>query len=139
MVRFAILSLLVLVSVARAQDDDGATAPPVLGDPIPERIEALEREWADDVGLKEPGDEPHDDAEANPAESPDPKDGEDETEPVRARAVDDAPRPRAPSALKNPLGDERGKSGAKPEASDAPPASAPSAPPAERGAKSEGD
>jgi hypothetical protein len=44
------ITLLLLVAVARAQDDDELLEPEPLGPPIAERLEALEREWAEDVG-----------------------------------------------------------------------------------------
>src|SRR5262245_17814988 len=104
MVRLALLVLLlVCVSVARADDDDETIgrAPP--GGGIPERLQELEREWADDVGSKEP-DEAHDDTDADATEPPAAKNDDDETEAVKTRPLDDAPRPSPPSPLKRPAG-----------------------------------
>jgi hypothetical protein len=105
-VRIASLTLLLMLSAAHAQDDDSLLETPPLGEGIPERVQELEREWAEDVGVKEPVDDPPDAVEPDvpaPADATD----VDEPEPSRAPAVDE-PRREPPSALGRPPGSEMG-------------------------------
>ena len=86
---------LALVAVARAEDDDGVLDTHPLGEPIPERLQALEREWAEDVGTKEPVEDP-----ANAAEEPkEPSPFEDDAE-VEAKPHAPADEPVARSKAK---------------------------------------
>jgi hypothetical protein len=106
--------LLGLSVIARAQDDELDT--PRLGDGIPERVERLEREWAEDVGTKDPVDEP--------ADAPDTDDAVEATPEHEPEAPKPAPRGEEPppskprSALSNPLADPLGKRDAEGAASD---------------------
>ena len=109
MVRLALLLVILLaVPMARADDEDGVLETPPLGQAIPERVEELEREWADDVGLQEPPDPTRDDtdADADAAEPAVDPTKDDPREPVKARPVDETPRPAPRSALRRPR-DER--------------------------------
>ena len=105
MVQTALLVLLLVLSTAHAQDDDGVLDTSPMGEGIPERIEQLEREWAEDVGVKAPVDEPE-------ADAPEPSDPahDDEPEPVKAPPVDE---PRPGPALRKP-GDEARDAGRRP-------------------------
>ena len=100
--RFALLVLLLVLSPAWAQDDEGLLDTPALGEGIPERMQELEREWAEDTGVKEPVDERPDepDAVAEPADAA----HEDEAEPAKTPAVDE-PQPEPPSSIRKPAPD----------------------------------
>src|SRR5258705_13766582 len=113
MVRVAILVLLLVLAVAaRAQDDDDGTLDqPSLGPGIPERMQELEKEWADDVG-KDPSDETKPDDDAAEAADAD-RDDEHETA-SKPRPPDQlVPRDSKPSALTRP---PRGDGGEKRDA-----------------------
>ena len=114
MMRVAMLVLLLGIAVAaRAQDDDAVLETPGHGDGIPERIEQLEREWAEDVGTKDPAEEP--------AEAPDAIEAGPEHEPEAAKPAPrtEEPPPSKPhSALSNPLSDPLGRRGAEGTTSD---------------------
>jgi len=105
-VRVALLVLLLFLAVAaRAQDDDGTLDQPSLGPGIPERMEELEKEWADDVGKDpsaEPKAEPDDDA-AEPTDA----DHDDEHEAASKPKLPEQLVPKAskPSALTRPSRD----------------------------------
>ncbi len=79
-------------SVAADEDDDKLLETAPLGEGIPERSKALEREWAEDVGVPQP---PGDDGEVAPAEhdgeGPADEEHERKDEPLD-RAVPAAPR-----------------------------------------------
>jgi len=119
--------LLLSLSVARAEDDDGGLDVPPLGDNIPARVEELEREWADDVGTKEPVEEPTEEPDAG---APEPADAvhDDEPEPAKAPPAVEPPHPKPPSALGKPLGGDA--SAGRPSSGDphASPAGRPSPP-----------
>lgn len=118
--------LLSLVALGHAEDDDTVLDTPPLGDSIPARIEGLEREWADDVGIKDPVEEPTDEPDAvrEPGEAA----HDDEPEPAKAPAAVEPPHAKRPSALGKPLGGDAGR--ARPSSDDphAAPARRPSAP-----------
>ena len=108
MMRVAMLVLLLGLSVVvRAQDDDAVLDTPSHGDGIPERIEQLEREWAEDVGTKDPADEPVDAPDADEAVE---GAAEHEAEAAKpAPRVEEPPRPKPRSALGTALPDPLGK------------------------------
>jgi len=124
-VRVALLVLLLLLAVtARAQDDDDGLDQPSLGPGIPERMQELEKEWADDVG-KDPSDEPKaepDDDAAEPAAA-DRDDDEHEAASKPKLPEQLVPKASKPSALTRPPRDEgvEKRDAAKPKA---PPAEA---------------
>jgi hypothetical protein len=97
-VRFALLVLVLGLSPAYAQEDEGLLDTPTLGEGIPERMQELEREWAEDTGVKEPVDPPDDaDAVAEPADPA----HDDDAEPAKAPAADE-PEPEPPSSIRKP-------------------------------------
>jgi len=98
--RVAVLLLgLALVAVARAEDDDGVLDVHPLGEPIPERLQTLEREWADDVGPKEPVEDPANAAEEPREPSPFEEDAEVEAKP-HAPADEAVVRPKGKSTAR---------------------------------------
>ena len=110
-VAFVVL-VLGLSVVVGAQEDEGLLDTPSHGGGIPERLEALEREWAEDVGTKDPVDEPTDAPDAEDAVEPAPEHEEHETESAKSQPpVEAAPRAKPRSALGNPLPDPLGKRG----------------------------
>ncbi len=111
-----IVLALVLAAVARADDDDGLLDTPPLGEPIPERLQALEKEWAEDVGTKDPTADPVEDAD--PFERiPAPEDDSD-VEVKAPPAAEPVESPKRPSARADSSATGRAK------ASDAPSAQA---------------
>jgi hypothetical protein len=140
-VRVALLVLLLLFAVAaRAQDDDDGTLDqPSLGPGIPERMEQLEKEWADDVG-KDPSEEP----KAEPDDDAEPADNDDEHEaPSKAKLPEQlVPKASKPSALTRPARDEgiEKRETAKPKAAPAEASSPkPVSPPPSRDADATGE
>ena len=109
--RLALLALVLALSTsARAQDDDAVLDTPHVGDGIPERVEQLEREWAEDVGTKDTAEEHEPDADAEPADAAEAATGDD-PEPVKTPPAAEAPPPAKPrSALAKPLADPIGSS-----------------------------
>jgi hypothetical protein len=130
--RVAVLLLgLALVAVVRAEDDDGVLDAHPLGEPIPERLQTLEREWADDVGPKEPVEDPANAAEEPREPSPFEEDAEVETKP-HASADEAVVRPKGKSTVRidaieraETAGGRRVGPGAKAPATGAPKAAAP--------------
>jgi hypothetical protein len=103
--RWAVLVLvLVLAAVAGAEDDDAVLETPSLGEPIPERMQTLEKEWDDDVGTNDHAPAPADETdpfERNAAPADEPY-VEDEAKP--APPTDEAPEPsKRASTLEQPL------------------------------------
>src|SRR5258706_1142869 len=103
--RWAVMVLvLVLVGVAGAEDDDAVLETPSLGEPIPERMQTLEKEWDDDVGTNDHAPAPADETdpfERNAAPADEPY-VEDEAKP--APPTDEAPEPsKRASTLEQPL------------------------------------
>ena len=100
------LMLLAVGTIVRAEDDEQLLeTPPAQG--IPERMQELEREWAEDVGTKEtdvetpeptPMDEAHEAARGAEAEH----ETEIDTPPVPPHH-DDVPAPKKSSGLESPL------------------------------------
>jgi hypothetical protein len=95
---------LVLATPAFADDDDDALLDTkTLGDPLPERLEQLEREWADEtgVGVDDPVDPPDeiDAPAAEPAVAA--EDDEDDQEHVTPTTL--VPVPPPAKAAKSPL------------------------------------
>jgi hypothetical protein len=131
-VRVAVLVLLLVLAVAaRAQDDDdGALDHPSLGPGIPERIQELEKEWADDVG-KDPADEPKAGPEDGAVEPEDADHDDDEHPATKLKLEQPALKGPPPSALSKPFrndaSDKRDAAKAKDAAADA---SSPPPPPA---------
>jgi hypothetical protein len=108
--RLALAGLvLVLAGSARADDDDTLDTRR-LGEPIPERLQQLEREWAEDVGTKEAPEEPAE-PDAEPvtpfAEEPDVE--------MKSPLPDEPPAAKRPSALGPSVGsaDRSGKKAPK--------------------------
>jgi hypothetical protein len=138
-VRVALLVLLMLLAVAaRAQDDDDGTLDqPSLGPGIPERMQELEKEWADDVG-KDPSDEPKPEPDDDAAEPADADHDGDEHEATSKPKLPEQLVPKAskPSALTRPPRDEGNekRDAAKPKAvpADASSPSKPASPPPAR-------
>ena len=120
--RVALLVLLLLLAVAvRAQDDDDTLDQPSLGPGIPERMQELEKEWADDVG-KDPSDEPKaepDDDAAEPAAA-DRDDDEHEAASKPKLPEQLVPKESKPSALTRPPRDEAVEKRAAPKSKAAP-------------------
>lgn len=116
--------LVVLAGVVRAQDDDDGTLDqPSLGPGIPERMQELEKEWADDVG-KDPSDEPKPPPDDDAAEPADADHDDDEHETAKPKLPEQlVPKASQPSALTRPPRDEgvEKRDAAKPKA---PPAAA---------------
>jgi hypothetical protein len=131
-VRLALLVLLLLVATAvRAQDDDDSLDQPSLGPGIPEKMQELEKEWAEDVG-KDPTDEPKAEPDDDAAE---PADAYHDDEPEHAapsRPIEQlVPKAPPPSALSRPSGEaDVGKrpGKAKPAPADAKAPAKPAAP-----------
>jgi hypothetical protein len=103
--RWAVMVLvLVLVGVAGAEDDDALLETPPLGEPMPERMQTLEKEWDDDVGTKDHAVAPADETdpfERNAAPADEPY-VEDEAKP--GPPTDEAPEPsKRASTLEQPL------------------------------------
>jgi hypothetical protein len=125
-VRVAILLLLLLLAAAaRAEDDDGTLDQPPLGPGIPERMQELEKDWADDVG-KDPSDEPKAEPDDDAAESADADHEDDEHEAASKPRLPEqlVPKESKPSALTRPPRDGGEKrDAAKPKAPPAEPAS----------------
>ena len=91
--------MLALTGAALAQDDDGLDTRP-LGDPIPERVQQLEREWAEDTGLHDPADDAPDDGETEAERETDGEDAATEdARPPQPRVVEPAPPRKRESAL----------------------------------------
>ena len=65
-----VLFVLTLCAAARAEDDDGLLDLRPPGEAIPERLQRLEREWADDVETQEPAEPPSDTVEEPHEPSP---------------------------------------------------------------------
>jgi hypothetical protein len=142
-VRVALLVLLLLVAVAaRAEDDDGTAHQPALGPGIPERLEQLEKEWADDVG-KDASDDSKADADDDAAEPADADHDDDDHQATAKPKMPEVVIPKAskPGPLTRPARDDGGdkhdaaKSTAAPADGSSPakpaaPAPAPSAAPA---------
>ena len=106
--RVALLVLLLLLAVAvRAQDDDDTLDQPSLGPGIPERMQELEKEWADDVG-KDPSDEPKAEPDDDAAEPAGADHDDDEHEAASKPKLPEQLVPKAsrPSALTRPARDE---------------------------------
>ena len=114
--RVALLVLLLLLAVAvRAQDDDGTLDQPSLGPAIPERMQELEKEWADDVG-KDPSDEPKAEPEDDATEPADAyKDDEPEAASKPKPVEQLVPKASKPSALTRPPRDDDGDGAVKRE------------------------
>jgi hypothetical protein len=53
-----VIALFAVLAVARAEEDDDVLEVEPLGPPIPERLESLEREWAEDAGAGDPAEAP---------------------------------------------------------------------------------
>jgi outer membrane biosynthesis protein TonB len=103
--RWAVMVLvLVLVGVAGAEDDDAVLETPSLGEPIPERMQTLEKEWDEDVGTNDHAPAPADETdpfERNAAPADEPY-VEDEAKP--APPTDEPPEPpKRASTLEEPL------------------------------------
>ena len=108
--RVALLVLLLLLAVAaRAQDDDDGLDQPSLGPGIPERMQELEKDWADDVG-KDPSDEPKPPPDDDSAEPADADHDDDEHEAAKPKLPEQlVPKASRPSALTRPPRDEAGE------------------------------
>ena len=133
--RLAVLLALVLAlrGAARAEDDDGLLDTRPLGQAIPERLQTLEREWADDVGTKEPVDatddaaeEPHEPEPFEDDAEPPPKPHPSAEEPVPVKPKSALPeRPAAPArrgvSLEHPGGPAPKGDGSTPEKPGPPP------------------
>jgi hypothetical protein len=105
--RWLVLVLvLVLVGVAGAEDDDAVLETPSLGEPIPERMQTLEKEWDEDVGTNDHAVAPADEIdpfERNAAPADEPY-VEDEAKPAPPTPTDEAPEPpKRTSTLEQPL------------------------------------
>jgi hypothetical protein len=84
--------LALAVSVAAEEDDDKLLETAPLGEGIPERSKALEREWAEDVGAPQaPGDE----TEAAPPEHDGDEPADEEHERKDEPAAPPAPSPKS--------------------------------------------
>ncbi len=104
-----IVLALVLAAVAHAQDDDAVLETPPLGEPLPERMQTLEKEWDDDVGTKDHAVEP-----AEPADEADPFErnaAPDDGQPVEVKAPPAPAEPDAPpkrvTTLEEPLAEDK--------------------------------
>jgi hypothetical protein len=146
-VRIALLVLLLLLAVAaRAEDDDeGALDQPSLGPAIPERMQDLEKEWADDVG-KDPSDEPKAEPDDDAAEPADAYHDDDEHEATSKPKVLEqlVPKGSKPSALARPARDEGDPKRDAPKAKAAPAEASPppkpaSPPPARTDSEAKGE
>ena len=104
--RVALLVLLLLLAVAaRAQDDDELDQPS-LGPGIPEHMQELEKEWADDVG-KDPSDEPKPPPDDDSGEPADADHDDEEHETAKPKLPEQlVPKASRPSALTRPARDE---------------------------------
>ena len=104
--RVLMVLVLLLAAVARAEDDDAVLETPSLGDPIPERTQALEKEWDDDVGTKDHAPDPTDEPAPDPFErnaTPAPDD-EPEVEAKTPPPCGERPEPaKRASTLEEPL------------------------------------
>ena len=99
-----LLLLLVLATRAFADDDDTLLDTKPLGDPLPERLQQLEREWADETGVHDPVDPPDGvDDDAEPAVAV--EDGEGGEPPATPTTLPPAPPPakNAKAAKRNAL------------------------------------
>jgi hypothetical protein len=125
-VRVAILLLLLALAVAaRAEDDDGTLDQAPLGPGIPERMQELEKEWADDVGA-DPSDEPKAEPEDDAAEPAGAGHDDEHEAPSKPRLPEQlVPKASKPSALTRPPRDGGGerRDAAKPKAPPAEPSS----------------
>jgi hypothetical protein len=96
--------VLALGGGARGQDDDNAGLETARPDGIPERLQALEREWHEEVGTKDPTDPTEKpDADEVPELAPaEDRDHPEEAE-VKPTPPEDVPPKKAPALLQSPL------------------------------------
>jgi hypothetical protein len=116
MLRLALLLALALRTTAAADDDRLLETPRREG--IPERLRALEREWAQDVGIKDdPAEDTADDAHEPATDAGGTGEPPSEAEPVPTAEPE---RPATPASRPGPLEDVRvregGRSGRPPDA-----------------------
>jgi hypothetical protein len=90
--RLAVACLIVLLAVAAVHavdEDDELLETKPLGEPLPERMHSLEREWDEDVGQRAPADE---NADAPPAAAED----ADAVDPAAEEPAEAHPTPKPP-------------------------------------------
>ncbi len=101
--RLAVLLLLAVCAGVRADDDEELLETPK-HEGLPERLQALEREWAEDVGSKEPAEEAEDEPEAVVPHDvvPPLDDAAEEPAPAKSAPQEHVPPPVRP-AVRSPI------------------------------------
>jgi hypothetical protein len=127
----AVAFVFLLAAVARADDDDRLLDSPPLGEPIPERMETLERDWANEVGTPQEREEPADEREHDEVDEPiAPADNADEPRaPATPPAAEEPSPSRSPSRRPLSADGSRRPSKDSPSAKDGAPALGAETPP----------